>query len=253
MKKLLIFTLAVIITVGMAGLALAGNGAGIVGSPHDLRGTIPELGDPLVADYGKTQICRICHTPHDHGVAAQYYLDGLLWNHEVSSMTYTMYDSAWGFDLQGAVEPTVVGVSKLCLACHDGTVAIDTFDKYAGGAKYITDYPGVATATSRQIPGFCDPVAGVCDMRGTHPISIEYNSWYDDPTGDKYLAPKAATFTTGISIAEVLDYSTGSVKGLLQCSTCHDVHDTAGEAVPGTPLLRSDLEGSQICLTCHIK
>jgi len=247
MKKLLILTLAVIITAGMAGLALAGNGAGITGSPHDLRATITELQD---TGYGKSEICRICHSPHDHGIAEQYYLNGLLWNHAVSSATYTMYDSSWGFDLDGNVEAQPVGVSKLCLACHDGTVAIDTFDRYAGGAKYITDYPGVAGQYSRMIPAFDDGTNK--DLRGTHPISIEYYP-YDGTAGDPWLNPTSASMGGSGTIADVLDYSTGSTKGLVQCSSCHDVHDAPVESVPGTPLLRVDLEGSAICLACHVK
>jgi hypothetical protein len=250
MKKLLIFTLAVIITAGMAGLALAGNGAGITGSPHDLRATIVELQN---TGYGKSEICRICHSPHDHGYTQQYYQYGLLWNHEVSNATYTMYDSNWGFDIDGNVEAQPVGVSKLCLACHDGTVAIDTFDKYAGGAKNITDYPGVASATSRKVPGFTDPLDPTkLDLTGTHPISIEYYP-YDGTAGDPWLKPVTAPMGGSGTIADVLDYSTGSTKGLVQCSSCHDVHDAPVESVANTPLLRVDLEGSAICLACHIK
>ncbi|MBW6493590.1 MAG: hypothetical protein K0B16_03345 [Burkholderiaceae bacterium] len=53
---------------------------------------------------GRKEICRVCHVPHDHGQAAQ---------------------------------PD--GTAKLCLGCHDGTVGIDTFDRYAGGSCFMDD------------------------------------------------------------------------------------------------------------------
>ena len=87
MKKIFILTLAVLMTVGIASFALAaGNGAGIANSPHDFSASVPTLGG---------EICRICHSPHDRHVVAQNYLNGLLWNHSMSSATYTMYDGSW--------------------------------------------------------------------------------------------------------------------------------------------------------------
>ena len=125
MKKLLILTLVVFMTAGIASFALAvGNGAGLSGSPHDFSATIPDLGG---------EICRICHSPHDHHVAAQNYLNGLLWNHAVTSATYTMYDNTWSGSLNGAQSPQPDGTAKLCLSCHDGTVAVDNFENHAGG------------------------------------------------------------------------------------------------------------------------
>jgi len=251
MKKLLILLLAVALTASFSGLAMAvGNGAGINGSPHDLRG---QLGGKLEFYTGKAEICRVCHAPHDHMIAQQRYLNGLLWNHEVTQATYVMYDNTWGYDLNGTVMNDVVGVSKLCLSCHDGTVAVDAFDQYATGTKYITDW-----GNTRQIPGF-QTANGDLDLRGTHPISIEYKSYYDGyADGDQFLYPKTSAMGLSGTIDDVLDHSTvagapGSTIGLVQCSSCHDVHDSPGEAVPGTPLLRVDLAGSQICLTCHMK
>jgi len=224
MKKLLILTLAVLMTVGIASFALAaGNGAGISGSPHDFSLTIPDLGG---------EICRICHSPHDHHVAAQNYLEGLLWNHAVTSATYTMYDAAWSDSLDGAVSATPDGTAKLCLSCHDGTVAVDSFENHAGGVYALPTYA--------EIPGFA--AGGTRDLRGTHPISIVY----DDAT-DGWLKPVTAPMGGSGTIGDVLD------NGKVQCSSCHDVHDAPIEAVGSTPLLRVTNAGSAICLACHVK
>ncbi len=228
MKKLLIIAFAIALVTGISSMAMAvGNGAGIVGSPHDWSG---EAWNPT------GEICRVCHVPHDHGLATQYYLNGLLWNHEVSSATYTLYDQAWSATLNG-VPTQPDGHSKLCLACHDGTIGIDTFDKYAGGVEFV---PGYA-----KIPGFDDGANK--DLRGTHPISIPY-----DDVNDLQLAVASTTpIGTSGTIEEVLE------AGKLQCSGCHDVHDK--EAASGTALLRvantvaSGGTASGLCLTCHLK
>lgn len=246
MKKLLILALAVLMTAGIASIALAdGLGAGIAGSPHDFT-------DDVVAGItaagseawnARNEICRVCHVPHDHNLSSQYYLNGLLWNHGVTAATFVMYDNTWSSTLDGAQSAQPDGISKLCLSCHDGTVALDTFDKYAGGTIFISDYSG-----GFQVPGAGIPlVSGSFDLRGTHPLSITY-----DTSADPNLKNPATT-AMGLSgvINDVLD------AGKVQCSSCHDVHDQ--ESVANTHLLRVAQTVAQggaasgLCLTCHIK
>ena len=247
MKKLLISLMGVTSLV-FSGLLLAnGSGAGIVGSPHDFAddysdevgGGVPEL--PPGGWNQRGEICRVCHVPHDHGRATQYYLNGLLWNHAVGALTYTMYDSAWSSTLDGTQSAQPDGVAKLCLGCHDGTIAIDTFDKYAGtpGNEMQNIYGG--GLSNFRVPAFS--TAGTMDLRGTHPLSIEY-----DFAADGNLFPTGNAMGTSGTIEDVLD------NGKVQCSSCHDVHDQ--ESVAGTHLLRVLNNGanpSGLCLTCHDK
>lgn len=252
MKKLITSSIGMISLV-FSGLVLAdGLGLGIVGSPHDFAddysdevgGTVAELG-ATGGWNGRNEICRVCHVPHDHSRAQQRYLNGLLWNHGVSAQTYTMYDSSWSSTLDGAQSPQPDGIAKLCLGCHDGTVAIDTFDKYAGTAgNEITNIYGGAVGAF-VVPGFTD--GANLDLRGTHPLSITY-----DTVADPGLRGTSTTMGTSGTIADVLD------AGKVQCSSCHDVHDQ--ESVPNTHLLRvaqKDMGGGEqasgLCLTCHIK
>ena len=231
--------LAVGLTLCWSGTATAqglGKGISAVGSPHNF--TDNQAGEPVEIGTGgwnqREEICRVCHVPHDHNRSTAYGDAGLLWNHALSTATYTMYTSPT-MDAPTPSAPT--GFSKLCLGCHDGTVGIDTFDKYAGGNVFIKDYnPGF------QVPGAL--FAG--KLTHTHPISIVY-----DETKDTNLHPKTATMGGSGTIADVLEGGT-----TLQCSSCHDVHDQPGESVPGTHLLRVAQKGatpSGLCLTCHIK
>ncbi|MDH3283905.1 MAG: cytochrome C [Acidobacteriota bacterium] len=204
-----------------------GSGAGLTNSPHDFS----------TSGWNDTdEMCRVCHVPHDHN--RDIGLVGLLWNHALSTQTYTLYSSA---SLDGATsQPT--GLAKMCLSCHDGTVGIDSFDSEHnnGSTFFIDDFNDEYKIPN--LPGSPN------DLSATHPISIVY-----DETADPGLNPKTSAMGGSGTIADVLDGD------LVQCSSCHDVHDGVGEAVDGTHLLRvaqTTADGaspSALCLTCHNK
>ena len=85
------------------------------------------------------------------------------------------------------------------------------------------------------------------NLTGTHPLSIVY-----DEVADPGLNPKTNALGTG-TIQDVLEPTAAGFK--VQCSSCHDVHDGIGEAVPDTHLLRVSTKTppSGLCLTCHKK
>src|SRR5512139_3149402 len=104
MKKVLLLTVAMVLIAGMA------YGATIVGTPHDIRGA---------TGGATTEVCIFCHTPHGASTA----LPVVLWNHASTAVAnYGLYQSA---TLKGTVSQPA-GVSKACLSCHDGTVAVNT-------------------------------------------------------------------------------------------------------------------------------
>lgn len=214
-KRLLIGSFATF-TLMSAGITSAGT---IVGSVHDLSGN----------GWSGGEICVVCHTPHNGDST-----DGPLWNHQITTATHTMYTST---TLDGTPLGTdVTGISKLCLSCHDGTVAIDSFG-------------GVTGNSTIQNP---NAILGT-DLTNDHPISITY----DDAlaTLDGGLAVPS---TTNVTIGDT-SQKTGTIAtllvpgGELQCSSCHDVHNKF--AVAATPLLRISnvTNPSGLCLTCHTK
>jgi hypothetical protein len=101
---------------------------GIAGTKHNLSATGP---GPIKAAT-QTQICVFCHTPHGANL-----LNPPLWNREFSSANYVPYTSP---SIQSTVgQPT--SYSKLCLSCHDGTIAI--------GSVRNRERPGSAAAPGR--------------------------------------------------------------------------------------------------------
>lgn len=168
-----------------------------------------------------TEICVVCHTPHD---ADTTVADAPLWNHEVSVAVYTPYTSAT-LDASDLAQPD--GVSKLCLSCHDGTVALDSF----GGTTGTTFMAGV-------------PLKGT-DLSDDHPVSFTYDTTLATTDGELHDPAVALSgLGGGGTIADDLLFG-----GTMQCASCHDVHN----GFDNTNLLVIDNTGSALCLTCHDK
>ncbi|MEW6109446.1 MAG: cytochrome C [Nitrospirota bacterium] len=225
MKKILIVLIAMTLITGLAAMVYAtGDGAGIVTSPHDFSSAL----------WNATgEICVTCHTPHAAITGEQ-----LLWNHAMSTATYTMYSSATLTAKNMTVDAQPTGINKLCLACHDGTVALDSFGGATGITMISPTYPAQMNIGT--------------NLSKTHPIGVVYDDDPIDGSGDMNLRP-AATTAMGLSgfISDVLEV------GKITCHSCHDVHNQ--ESAPNTELLRvantvaAGGTASGLCLTCHIK
>jgi hypothetical protein len=160
MKKSLILIMAVALMVfGASLIASAGTapGTGIGGGAHDLSSgglSGPDFGfaaENVTGTAGRDRICIYCHAPHHtfkpgdtttSGVAMNYKP---LWNRANSAVasfaTYT----------NGTDEPsdpnhasnaelfanTPGSISMLCLSCHDGSVATNTYGNTPAGPTEI--------------------------------------------------------------------------------------------------------------------
>ncbi|MFC1761373.1 cytochrome c3 family protein [Planctomycetota bacterium] len=182
--------------------------AAITGSAHDFSGEAWSSGE----------ICLPCHTAHN---ADTSLTDAPLWNHEVTIATFTVYSSTT-LDAGALGQPA--GTSKLCLSCHDGTVALENFGGATGGTNVV--------------------IAGLVgtDLSNDHPISFTYDDTLAGNDGELFL-PSTDTTILGGTIDDDLLF-----EGKLECASCHDVH---GTSVDG--LLRMSNEASALCLTCHNK
>lgn len=203
---------AAALTLG-AGAAL---GATIGGSAHDFS----------TQGWSAGQICLPCHTPHK---ATTTVADAPLWNHALSTAVYTLYTSP----TLNATMAQPGGGSKLCLSCHDGTVAINSF--------------GGTTGTS--FIGAGDKIGP--DMRGEHPIGFTFDAAL--ATADGSLKNPA---TTSVTIGAGTTTKTGTIAATMlygnkmECASCHDVHNTFTN---GGKLLKVTATGSAICIACHAK
>jgi len=201
--------LMVLLAVLAVSLTWVGSArAGIQGSEHDFSSQ----------GWSGGKICGVCHTPHKADTSVS---SAPLWNHSVTTATYTLYSS----DTLNATVGQPSGASKLCLSCHDGTVAIDSFGGNTGN-EMISGGENIGT-----------------DLSGTHPISFTYNAALANADGALF-DPSTKTTALGGTIAG--DLLAG---GKMECSSCHDVHDRDGN----DELLRISNTSSALCLTCHNK
>ena len=159
------------------------------------------------SDFG----CKSCHAPHHAGD-----LPGVpLWNGSETTTTFTLYSS----DTLDATVGQPDGPSKLCLSCHDGSLAA-----IAGSSMDFGN-----------------------DLSTSHPISFVYDSAL--AIADPSLKDPGDNSTLGGSIDDDLlpDHK-------VQCTSCHDVHTTG----VGTHFLRGydffdGFGGGELCRMCHSK
>ena len=199
-------TLAVLLSLASIPAAFAG----ISGSAHDFSRE----------SWSRGEICLPCHTPH----FASGNNDAPLWNHEITKATYTLYKSSSLDALIG--QPS--GVSKLCLSCHDGTVALDSFGGRTGSTIIDSD-ADLGT-----------------DLNDHHPISFIYDDALATRDGELFAPSSTPAGIPGKSGTIQTDML---INNSLECSSCHDVHN----ANDFEDLLVKSNKGSALCLTCHNK
>ena len=184
--------------------------AGVRDTLHNLSSSGPGNVRANLAD----RICEFCHISHSSRTG------GALWNRRNSSVVYTPYSSSTAVAQPG--QPT--GTSVLCLSCHDGTIALGQVLNRAAPHSMAGGISLMPPGRSRQ----------GTDLSDDHPISFEYSD---------NLAAQNGELASPDAIGNLLPLD---MSGQLQCTTCHDPHDS-----PNGQLLRMPRAGSSLCTACH--
>jgi len=247
MKRYISLCMAIGFLMALAATAMAGTtpGSGIEGTFHDLSSNGAGIGPTL----GTTdnRICVYCHTPHfaakksdftGANANINYYP---LWNHDLTFATFQTYTN--GTDIPSnipsqlnAIQTGPGGVSRLCLSCHDGSVAINSYGNFQGN-------PDHNTGAIMMPAGYQIGAGG--DLSNHHPIGFDYASVY---ALDDEIAPVTRPLngsSTGLTINDLL------WGGKVECSSCHDVHNTKNEGPKF--LWVDDTHQSDLCRSCHLK
>jgi predicted CXXCH cytochrome family protein len=213
--RTLVIAAAVVAVVGVTGPATAQ----IIDTRHNFANGI-----------GDGEICKPCHTPHN-ALEGQHFL----WAHELTEAFYEMHSQS-NVPYNEAFDSR----SRLCMSCHDGTVALDAF-------------VGKINPTGVTISG---SVRIGTDLTDDHPIGLDaayptqgqpgrFNAAHQwtAPWGATYwvLGPNNELRLWNLDIQGVTEYTVG-------CGTCHTPH-----GVGNRMLLRMNNAVSEMCLTCHIK
>ncbi len=177
---------------------------GITNTKHNLSMTGP--GD--LKALTETRICVFCHTPHNAAPQTP------LWNRSLQPVNYILYESS---TLRAPLRQPD-GPSRLCLSCHDGTIALGNVLRPVGG---IAMTGGIT---------FNRPSYIGTNLQDDHPIAFSYYSSLPNQE-------LSATLPQGLKF-----YGSGD----MHCSTCHDPHDnTYGK------FLVVDNRYSALCTKCH--
>lgn len=266
--------LIVILIVGLGDVYAGGLPSSRV---SDVRNTKHNLGilsssgptRTVQANSDEDEICVFCHTPHG---ATTLDTAGPLWNRQLSAATYTTYNS-------GSLDATAAGValdqpngiSKLCLSCHDGTIAIGNMVNRSGsGGLQASALSMNGVETDGTMPagpigentGFTRRIG--TDLSNDHPISFTFDTALANADGElRDPAVEAEIGNRGPGVNPTVPLDNDQV----QCNSCHDPH--IRDAVDPTinikflrlnrfqkvsPIVTTfNQDNDIICLACHDK
>jgi predicted CXXCH cytochrome family protein len=123
--------------------------------------------------------------------------------------------------------------SKLCLSCHDGTVAVNSFGGTVG-TTFLTGTKNFGTALSND-----------------HPIGITYDDALVTADGALQATTAAVTIGSGTKTRVGTVQSNLLYTNKVECASCHDVHNTFSTA--SGKLAKVTMAGSALCNACHVK
>ena len=157
----------------------------------------------------ENEICIFCHASHIQNAEAP------LWNRYSSGQIYVIYSSST--TVANLRQPT--GASKMCLSCHDGTIA-----------------PGMIRSRE-EIPFTLGPpgdnILGI-NLSDDHPVSFPYNQQLYIQNG-QLVNPELLTGLVNLDAG-----------GNMQCTSCHDPHDNRNGL-----FMVVDNRASALCISCH--
>lgn len=202
--------------------AQAGN---VAATLHNLSSSGP---GELRAE-GEREICKFCHVPHSAEAQTP------LWGHApATTRRYEVPDLASG-PAGRASAPQPEGGSRLCLSCHDGSVALGDLGRRGRIAM---------AGAQRLAPG--RPAHLGTDLSGSHPVSVALPESPEGGRGeasDMVLRPLALVRAEGRVHLDA--------QGRMQCRTCHDPHDDRFFEPGRVPHFWVAASVSEVCLACH--
>lgn len=230
-------------------------------------------GAPRPVAVGGDEVCVFCHAPHGAAAldSAGNPLGAPLWNRRVKDNSYTGYSST-SLDAAAQAGDPYSGQpnasSKLCLSCHDGTVAIGNVGVTAGTMESVSGasvddvgvqipFQGTLGASSGGYGGTIpEGVFGSdtgftrrlgTDLRNDHPISVSFTKTLADADGE--LRVPANDTTQQIGGNALVAPGNGYVRQSFSAAVGRR-SATVSPLLPLTPSTSSS-NAQVACSTCH--
>lgn len=246
-----------------AGVAVAASSMAASVSIRNTKHNLSSSGKYNIKASSESQICKFCHTPHNSEST-----QAPLWNHIETTATFTLVTTAHvvgGRHAYADTQPS--GISKKCLSCHDGTVAIGA--TLTGGDILMTgsnvdfsaDSGGRTTGKmSSGAPGYLGyNLQAAAHFK--HPISFIYDEAAKAINADPFWT---RTYRSSLTDPPFSPYNKANMldrNGKVQCHTCHNPHTDMGTSILGSraadsdPLWRKKLDcvgdNASVCGACH--
>ncbi len=195
MKRFSVVIATALLAVSVGNSAEVKRGS-IFGSKHNLSVS----GSGEIKSSSETGVCIFCHSSHNTSS------DGPLWNHQTTVPgKFKTYERS----TMDSKPEQPNGATKLCLSCHDGTIAVGAI------RGLTTPLPMQNVGISGEIPQERRSHIGT-DLTGTHPVSIKFQPLM--AAADQHLRwpPFDPEKKVGLD-----------ANGYVQCTSCHDPHNNA--------------------------
>jgi predicted CXXCH cytochrome family protein len=212
-----VFLVAITMLLAMFDAA-PGQGSGSI---FETKHNLSVSGRGEITSTSEDRVCIFCHSSHNASK------DGPLWNHQTTAPgKFRTYDRS----TMNSTPEQPNGSTKLCLSCHDGTIAVGAIR----GLRRPISMRGVGSRG--EIPAGKRSHIGT-DLTGTHPVSTKFGQ--DLALVDKHLRwpPYDPEQLVGTDAG-----------GYVQCTSCHDPHDDSkSEKYPFWRKATFD----EVCVVCH--
>jgi len=237
MKRFVLFIILFsLLTLSAAWLANAGTAILVKDSKHNLSTSGTGSIKSVTTLGGTTEICVFCHTPHSGNTAAP------LWNKTSSVQSYDTYtsDVLAGLVYPGAENPNSHVKTKICLSCHDGTIALGSLVNLPYGVS--TQIPMQGTAGADVTYGMPKTAAGYIglNLKDDHPVAIKHDSLIDTELVNGGAVGAAVRLYTAAG------NNVNANGNYVECTSCHEPHNNEF----GNFLVESN-DGSALCIQCH--
>lgn len=204
-------------------VACWGQSTSVVDTVHNLSAS----GPGAVKVLSEKEVCKFCHVPHSATAAVP------LWGRALPLTQYPVPQVSQGRTRVPAPQPD--GASRLCLSCHDGSVA-GSFSPFLKAGSSVRETAGGRRARW---------TGSIRDLSGSHPVSIPLPENPPDPEDPRDMGVKPRELVARDPAVRL------DAEGKIQCTTCHDPHADPFYQEGRVPHFWIRPTVDEVCLACH--